>query len=188
MTQKEYESGKSDPGKGATGGGTGTGKKKTIATVDLNKYYGGEGPNIPGRPRSTRQLFSGGGGGRAPRAAQGYAPQQQGENPDALIGEWTTFAASMGQRTDLLVRIQDYFAASDLVSQQMLKQFPDLALWLSNIDSAQLLRLKKAYIAWALTTGAMGTTQARRFEAIMPEFGPSLRYYSARSGRSGLQG
>ena len=201
MTQKEYESGTSDPGKGApsgsgtggTGTRTGTGKKKTIATVDLNKYYGGEGPNIPGRPRSTRQLFSGGGGssGRAPRAtqtSQSYAPQQQGENPDALIGEWTAFASTMGQRADLLVRIQDYFAASDLVSQRMLKQFPDLALWLSNIAPDQLLRLKKAYIAWALTTGAMGSTQAKRYEQLMPDFGPSLRYYSARSGRSGLQG
>jgi len=64
------------------------------------------------------------------------------------------------------------------------------------IDDAGKLRtaadgnfwLKKAWLVWALQNGKMGSTQATRYEAAMPEFGPTLRYYSRRSGRSGLQG
>jgi hypothetical protein len=162
----------------------------TLTRQSTNEYFGSGGGVVGGGTGGTQVSRTGVasnatqgrmGGGSAPARSGGSAPQAQ--PPQDTGAEWNTFAASMANNPSMLVRLQDYFAMPDYAKQAMLQRYPDLALYISQLDPARLASLQKAYLAWV---GKQGQQTPQYQGGSFSGFSPTLRVYNRRSGRSGL--
>ncbi len=151
------------PGGGASGGSSGGG---TLSKAQFARQMSG--------------ARGGGGGGGSSQPAQTPADQE--------VGTWLAFAGEAKfTHPDLLVLLQDYFDAGDLLfKEKLLRDHPELYQYLQSLGDAKITQLMQAYAAFRAAVGPAATTaqkgSASRISANI------LRTYTQRPAAAGLPG